>query len=989
MKYQKQRSIRPTRKLLTCALASCLMLGVAPAVLAQSTAATIRGQVSADTAPAGDATITATNLATGLSRSVKANASGGYSVAGLPPGVYRIEVSAGGQSSTQNITVAVGQTATLNLVVGVVAPASGDATTLDTVTVTAPMLTETRTSEIATYISNKQIESLPQGTRNFLAFADTVPGMQFISDASGNTRVRSGAQSANAVNVFIDGVGQKNYVTQGGVSGQDTSRGNPFPQSAIGEYKVITQNYKAEFDQLSSAAIVAATRSGSNEFSGSFFWDYTDTNWRARSEFERRPGATKAESKEEQYGASFGGPIIQDKAHFFVAYEAKEYSSPRTFQLGRGYTVNELPADFQAEYGNGTISAPFKEDLYFGKIDWLFGDDHYFELTAKHREESEIIQVEGQRLPSMATDNTNEETRFDLRYQFTYGDWLNDAHVGYEKSFWSPQPANFGYATVLSDGNWWDTIVRRGGSDNYQDKGQEGYSFQNDLTFSGWQGHTLKMGVKYKSIKLDTLERNKYNPQFFYDINASLAVPTFVEFGAPVAGLGDGTVSSRNKQFGIYVQDDWEVNDKLTINMGIRWDYETTPSYEDYVTSQAVVDALLDSNTNQAGSGVNVNDYISTGSNRSADKNNWAPRIGFSYDLNADQRHVIFGGAGRSYDRNLFDYLQNEVSKGSWGTYSYSFNTAAHPCTVGVGNCRAWDPRYLDPEFLRDSSVASGAREVYLNNNNLAVPYSDQFSLGMRNAFEMWGNDWNTEVTLSHIRSKDGIAFMLGNRRDDGSFFPPTPIGATDPPPWGAGFAPFSNMILTLNAMETRSNALYMKLEKPFTSASNWGTTIAYTYTDSEQNSPVDGWPGAFNAKSIGDYGWFPGKVPKHRLVTTGIYDGPWGMTFSGKLTLASATPRYYQNCNGTAWAYCHFDAYTPDDDFKQFDVALSKEWDTGTSLKYRVRADVLNVFNWANYSGYDDWRGGANEPQNPNFGVPNSISLPTRTFKLSFALDW
>ena len=73
---------------------------------------------------------------------------------------------------------------------------------------------------------------------------------------------QSGAQSANGINVYIDGVGQKNYVLQGGISGQDSSRGNPFPQSAIGEYKVITQNYKAEYDQLSSAAIIATTRSG-------------------------------------------------------------------------------------------------------------------------------------------------------------------------------------------------------------------------------------------------------------------------------------------------------------------------------------------------------------------------------------------------------------------------------------------------------------------------------------------------------------------------------------------------------------------------------------------------------------------------------------------------------------------------------------------------------------------------------------------------------
>src|SRR5690606_38725113 len=147
-----------------------------------------------------------------------------------------VEVQANGQGASRELTVQVGQTATVDLGVGGLPEAgpAGEATTMETVQVTAQAAVETRTSEVASYVTQKQIQALPQNTRNFLAFADTAPGVQFITDASGNTRIRSGAQSANAVNVFIDGVGQKNYVTTGGISGQDTSRGNPFPQSAIG-----------------------------------------------------------------------------------------------------------------------------------------------------------------------------------------------------------------------------------------------------------------------------------------------------------------------------------------------------------------------------------------------------------------------------------------------------------------------------------------------------------------------------------------------------------------------------------------------------------------------------------------------------------------------------------------------------------------------------------------------------------------------------------
>jgi hypothetical protein len=80
--------------------------------------------------------------------------------------------------------------------------------------VTAPLLVETKTSEMVTYVSQKQIELLPQNSRNFLAFADLVPGMAFSTSNNGESQLRSGAQGSNNINVYIDGVGQKNYVTR-------------------------------------------------------------------------------------------------------------------------------------------------------------------------------------------------------------------------------------------------------------------------------------------------------------------------------------------------------------------------------------------------------------------------------------------------------------------------------------------------------------------------------------------------------------------------------------------------------------------------------------------------------------------------------------------------------------------------------------------------------------------------------------------------------
>lgn len=971
------------------------MVLAAPAALAQSTAATIRGQVMVDSAPATDARVTATNTATGLTRSVQVGSTGNYNLVGLPPGTYRLDVTAGGQSSSQTVTVAVGQTATLNLGVGGVAEAApvGEATDLDTVRVTAPVLVETRTSEVATYVSQKQIESLPQGSRNFLAFADTVPGMTFVERADGSTQLRSGAQSANGVNVFIDGVGQKNYVTKGGVSSQDSTRGNPFPQLAIGEYKVITSNYKAEYDQISSAAVTAVTKSGTNEFDGSFFWDHTSDNWRASTPSERDRGE-KIPSSAEQYGVALGGPILRDRLHFFVTYEAKEIVDPREIRLG---TITDPPIVLTPELASylGTANRPFDSDLFFGKLTWQAGDAHLVELSAKRREETELTGIgDGPNTPSFGSAKENEETRVDLRYQFNSENWLNDAHLTYEDAYWNPRPITMGpgYRIHLPDAAGRGTLLNLGGGPDFQNKGQKGWSFQNDLTFFGVEGHTIKMGVKYKDVQIDSFEQQPYNAQFDVDYLANLAagngsvasfIPNRVNFGAPLPGVGDRNISSNNRQFGIYIQDDWEVNERLTLNLGLRWDYEETPAYESYVTRPDLVAALRNwSNLDNAD--YNIEDYISNGSNRSSFKGAWQPRLGFSYDLDADERHVIFGGAGRAYDRNLFDYIALEQSKSTFPTYAFNFNnTPGTICAPGNGSCIDWDPAYLDINNLYALVAASpnlGA-EVNLMNNDLKVPYSDQFSLGMRNIVTLGEQDWTTSVTLSHVRSYDGILFTLGNRREDGNFFPP---GATfGNSPWGFPIPGYGTLIIADNAVETRLNSLLLSIDKPYNTASGWGMTFAYTYSDAEENRGnaalndehyLFDLPNLNGAPFIDSVG-----IPRHRIVATGVGDLPGGLTLSGKLTLESPVARQYTDFTDPLNGF--FGSYYGDNsvEYKQLDLALQKEWDTGTDIRFRIRGDVFNVFNW------DNWQDYAITGEQTGLAIRGQ----TRYFKLSFGIDW
>ncbi|WP_066096189.1 TonB-dependent receptor [Xanthomonas massiliensis] len=980
----------PARKLLTCALASCLLIGAAGEVMAQSANANLRGQVAQ--AQAGTEVV-ATNVATGSVRRTTTREDGSYSLIGLDPGTYT--VVANGVSQTVTLTVA--STTNLDLGGGTSAQApAGPAKTLDTVTVTAPVLQEVRTSEVAKTISLQQIQTVPQVSRNFLEFADAVPGMIFTRDAKGNTSLRGGAQNTSSTNVYIDGVGQKSYVKEGGVAGQFGSAGNPFPQLAIGEYKVITSNYKAEYGQISSAAVTAATKSGTNEFHGEAFYRYTDEDMRSPTPAEKQPGADKASSQEKEYGFAVGGPIVQDRMHFFLTYEAKRFDLPTTVSPdgNAAGAVSALPADAAAQLGAGSQS--FKQDLAFGKIDWEPTDADRFELSYQYRNEHQANFGDTD-AASHGTTTDNYDKRYALRWNHSADRWYNETILTHEDSFNNPVPVTYGngyvYTTPTASDDATIVAIEGGSPLAAQTKGQKGWSLENNITFDSfqWKGdHTIKMGAKYKDIDLYAADALDINPQFYYSLdNDSFGsdTPYKAFFTKPVNGIGGlaPSVKTSAKQWGLFIQDDWQVNDHLMLNIGLRWDYEKNPAYLNFVTPQNVIDALNSQDPNgPAGQtyaqslalgGVNVNDYISTGHNRHAFKDAWQPRLGFSYDINADEQHVVHGGAGRAYDRDLFDYLQLETTKSALPQVTVNFRDPdTGSCYRGASPCYDWDPAYLTGGLAALQALVGPASnagtEVDMLNNNLKVPYSDQFSLGMSNQM----GDWLTDVTVSRVLSYDGFAFTLGNRYPNGSFWDQASLcdsslaGTSDDyygQPWGCGLPGFGSLILGNNGIKTRTTQVLLSAQKPFTKESGWGASAAYTWTNARQNRDVNEHY-SFDAETIQDYPFIKSNAaPRHRLVLTGSYAGPWGITFGGKLTLATPTAGNSVvsiDPTGTnAPAAMPAGAYPGGSGrflvggkvwgYRSVDLQATKEFALPGETTLYARLDILNVFNFENYA--------------------------------------
>ncbi|WHZ19456.1 MAG: OmpA-related protein [Rhodanobacteraceae bacterium] len=1004
---------RLRKKLLAALVTSSIAAGAAlpTMVWAQTANATLQG----NTTP--NAQVTARNVATGMVRVTKANAQGRYVLVGLPPGTWHVDA---GPGTAQTITLSVASTATLNLTAAA-APTAPTAQTLAAVQVTASPLLDVKTSQVGNTVSLHQIQTLPQTTRNFLEFADIVPGMIFTTNSQGNTSLQGGAQNTSAVNVYIDGVGQKSYVMGGGVSGQFATQGNPFPELAVDQYRVITSNYKAEYDQLSSAAVTAVTKSGTNQFHGEVYGNYTDDSYRDMTPSEKASGQkTPSESKE--YGFSLGGPIIQDKMHYFITDSVKRFDSPVAVVPGVTGVSGQLPTDAQSQLG--PANNPFFENLFFGKLDWEITDSDRLELRAQVRNETQDGNIGGVIAASAGIQIKNTDKRYEFYWEHSADAWYNEFLLTYENAFYVPQQITSGVGQAYTYGSNNQLVLQTGAPDPRaeQNKGQKGPGLKDDLTFTDlhWLGdHTVKVGFKYKDVKLTAQDAGNATAQAYYNVctadaadNSSYCPPGFIgtsptPYKAVFAVTNPGfspIVTSKDQQFGLYAQDDWAVNEHLTFNIGVRWDYEKNPSYLNWVTPANVVNALLNghdpNNTNPsetyaqqlAAGGININDYISTGNNRKAYKGEWQPRVGFSYDINGDQKHVIFGGAGRAYDRDLYNYLQLEQTKFALEEPTVWFSGPNQTCEGTP--CFPWDPSYASSVAALQSLVtgSTAGYEVDMFTNKLKVPYSDQFSIGMRNKL----GDWNTSATIVRALSYDGLAATLGNRYPNGAFW------MNGGQPWGDGVPGFGPLILWNNGIETRSTQFLLSLEKPYTHESHWGATIAYTYTNASQNRDINEHY-SFDQATIQQYPFIlSNAAPKHRLVATAVVDGPWDTVFSAKLTLATPTPYDgFINYNYPATAPNgannlpvggipsggkRFFIGGPIWGYRDIDLAAIKNFRIAGQTVWYLRLDVLNAFNYKNLvdvnSTYPTFYPISYVTNGNITGVP-------RTFKFTMGVRW
>jgi len=603
----------------------CLLLACVSA-FAQQTTGTISGRVvnQQDAAIPG-VTITATNVATGFTRTETSDSEGVYRLAALPVGIYEVSAELQGFStvSKKDVEVNVAQVQAIDFSMKAV-------TLAETVTVTgATPLVVTTSSSVGGVVDPKRIESLPLNGRQFANLAATIPGvgLGFHTDQTKSSQFSPQINGGNGRNL--------NYLIDGGDNNDDTVGGllQLFPLEAIQEFNFQTSGYKAEHGRSVGGVMSVVTKSGTNVWSGSAFELLRDRALSAESRSERTTldakgnPVGKQDYRRNQFGGSFGGPISLNKAHFFVAVERTKVDA---FQaVNTGGLFPRFDGSFPTEY---------IENLFTGKATVNINPTQYVSVRYGRNNNTQPYGTSATSPPNNWANSENQFNSVNVNHNlvlggaklnefiFQYADFRN--HIGPASS--APNETFPSGVSVGANSNTPLTTE------------QHKFQFRDDFSWhvsKGGLGHDFKTGVNFINEPRLFNTFNGGKGIVFYthntnDINGPISTVSFSE--------GDAAANIPMKQLGVYLQDDWRVNSRLTLNLGLRYDLMT--GYQ--------IDQSADPNfgvLQAAGKSGRLNGMIGFedfGKDPHDDHNNIQPRIGMVFDINGDGHDVVRAGWG-------------------------------------------------------------------------------------------------------------------------------------------------------------------------------------------------------------------------------------------------------------------------------------------------------------------------------------------------------
>jgi hypothetical protein len=806
-----------------CQLAFVLAVG-AVSLFGQGNTGTILGTVTDQSgAVVPRAKVTVTNVQTGVATNTETDSVGEYAVRFIPAGQYRIDADLTGFKKLvrENIQLDVFRELRVDLRLET-------GTQADSVTITAAAaLVETETGTLSSTLEQQQLLDLPLSTRDPTQLENFVPG---VVQGSGGT-VSNGGQVRRDT-YMLDGANNTPQVFGGNIV-------DPNPD-IIGEFKVLTNSFSAEYGQTSGAVMIGSTKSGTNEFHGSAFWFFQNNVLNAGNFFTH----TRPVVRYNQPGFTVGGPIRKNRTFFFGGYQ-------NTRQLGTTLFTNgniPQPAFFSGNFSQ-ILGAKVGTDALGNAV---MSKEIYNPYTSQNvvvNGQTTVVRMpfSGNIIPqsllspaainitkywpapqngnlsanwNSAADNLSYTKTYDLKIDHNFSD--SDKLMGRFNKTWprAVTPAEFidtrtggGVQTVpdyfatidyvhifgpriVNDVhlNYWQQYAKRtaGGSGvvslaslginglpdptdttfgmptfqftNFDTMGSAASAFLIQLQASrsivdtasiSLSRHTIKFGGEARQIRTDNLQPNTpvgdwiFNNSFTNQIGFS---QTGYDFASFMLGLVDQLTylhfpdefRTRTTVYALFVQDDWHVNKKLTVNMGLRYD---APLW-------------FHEKQNRSGDfNINTNQWVQFGTDGfrttpwQNDVLNFGPRLGLAYSPFGNSDTVIraaYGlftvGVGQSF-RESYMQLSPIFAEGDGGRYTSTNNIT-------------WNATLDDVPFTNQGLTGAGyaSTEIYPNTNKMAYMQQWNFNIGHQIK--------NTLVEVGYAGSK-GTHLNMGGYEGD------------------------------------------------------------------------------------------------------------------------------------------------------------------------------------------------------------------------------
>lgn len=984
-----------------CVLVSCVLLaGLTAFAQSQATTGNIEGRVTdANGAAIPGITVTATNQETGLAKTADTDTEGVYRIGFLPPGKYR--VTSGGSKGFAgadygNVTVTVGGQTPLDMQLKV-----GGTTTMVDVAAEGQVVETTQTS-VSTTINQKSIENLPINGRNFQDFATLSPGV--IRDPRGGD-LSVGGQRGTFNSLQVDGVDNNNTFF-----GQALGRGGvrppyQFSEESVQEFQVNQNGFSAEFGRAGGAIINVVTKSGTNSFHGGAFEYFRDESLNSNDPVTKatqsragRPNKRPA-LRINQFGGRLGGPIKQNRAFFFFTYDGQRANVPQTLDVPNLATASAAARTILIPKLN-TYPVGRKQDVFLFKSDIKVNDKNQLVMRYNHQgftgvnnENNGTLSAEEHSGDSLVKSDTFSTTLTStlapsLVNEFRF-QWARDSEPGEANSTQPEAVINTGGGNLNIGRNNFSpretTIKRVQFIDNVSySRGRSNWKFGMDLNFD---------------------RVFNFFPGLF---SGSYTFPSYTAFGTntpsaftqnfPGAGTTGGTTKPNLSEYAFYGQNDFRVSSKLTLNLGLRYDYEglACPPVQN-------PDPLLLSN------GINT-------ANCPKDKNNFGPRLGFSYAPN--EKTVVRGGFGFFYGRTPAIVTGTAHSQNGINVTGVNLN-AGQIVAAGL----------VYPAILTAPPAGTSANpNLFLFASDYEQPYIEQGRLGVER-----------EVTKGLSLSVTYLYYhgLHLTRTRDINLFAPAPFARVGPDGVTYTFLRFASTTVRpisrttgvsynrINVFESASHSLYNGLAIQATKrlARGFQFIAAYTYSRAKDDRPDQTAVvvGADDSKIVenqinasADYGRSDTDL-RHRFVFSPIYQ--WGKIKWSSNPVARALFSDYTFSSimqfQSGLAYSALVSGDPNNDGNrsndrlpgtvrnqftspavyQFDMRLTRAFHFGEKMRLQLIAEAFNIFNRSNVvlvnNTFFNYSGGtAGVLTAPSaltaFGTPRSFSSPasgTTTF--------